>query len=162
MVALCAQLTPGRGHERRNLTWGGWATWIHGQLEDVQVPSQWQYGEFLLNFGLVSMVPVISPKLAWMFKNWTRYNSCTWHFSQRFSSLSELLMDWLHSRTCLESLGSETLLVGDWQTQKGKSMPLPSVRQQGEEMDKAWILIKVVRKVPRLYRKIVIKRKKFL
>lgn len=155
MLALCAQLTPGRGHERRNLTW------IHGQLEDVQVPSRWQYREFLLNFGLVSMVPVISPKLTWMFKNWTRYNSGTWHFSQRFSSLSELLMDRLSSRTCLELLRSETLLVRDWQTQKGKSMPLPFVKQQEEETDKAWVLIKAVREVSRLYGKIVIKGKKF-
>lgn len=74
--------------------------------------------------------------------------------------LSELLMDRLCSKICLELLRSEILLNGHWQTQKGKSVPLPSVRQQEQEMDKAWIPIKAVTKLPRVYGKIVIKKKK--
>lgn len=74
--------------------------------------------------------------------------------------LSELLMDRLCSKTYLELLKSEILLNGHWQTQNGKSVPLPSVRQQEQEMDKAWIPIKAVTKVPRVYGKIVIKKKK--
>lgn len=71
------------------------------------------------------------------FKKWTRYNSCTWHLSETFCSVSELLMDRMCSRICLELLRSEMRLTGHWLTQKGKSMPLSSVRQQEQKMDKA-------------------------
>lgn len=114
-------------------------SWATGRFH---VSSWRRQGECVLNFGLVSMILVISPKLTWMqahtFKKWTRYNSCTWHLSETFYSLLELLMGrWLRP---------EILLIGDWQIQKGKWLLLPSVRQHEQEMDKAWILIKPVRK----------------